>query len=642
MFKRKSLYALLCFVLLLAGLFPLHSATAIAVELNANMNKNLAAPSSNGMKRWGFTTWGQIFSSPAIGTDGTVYVGSNDGKLYAVNKNGTKKWEFVTGDQVTSSPAIGADGTIYVGSDDKKLYAIKLDGAKKWEFVTEGRIFSTPAIGSDGTVYVGSYDKKLYAIKPDGTKKWEFVAGDVVSSSPTIGADGTIYVGSRDKKLYAIKPDGTKKWEFVAGQSVESSPAIISDGTIYVGSEDKKLYAIKPDGTKKWEFVMGGAVYSSPVIGVDGTVYVGSYDKKLYAIKPDGTKKWEFVSGDVIFSSPAIGADGTIFVGSGDKKLYAINPNGTKKWEFATEKELGSSPAIGPDGAVYIGSSDTILYAVGMVYVSGVSINKTELALKVGQSETLQAAVTPDDATFKDIAWSSNDARIATVDNTGKVTGIAPGKTTITATAENGGYFKQCEVTVTKANDTPSPGNTPAPDISLSDINGHWAKNNVIQAVNKGIVSGYPDGTFKPDRSVSRAEFAVLLMNALKPPGKGAALTFEDKDTIGSWAVKEIAQCVELGIINGYPDGTFGPNKTINHAEMITMVVRAGNLPTIDNAATQYLDNAAIPDYARSKAAAAELYGIASYITDNKFKSEEPSTRAESVTAIMNMLKVKK
>ena len=68
-------------------------------------------------------------SSPAIGSDGTVYVGSWDKKLYAINgKSGVKLWEFETGGAiVSSSPAIGSDGTVYVGSQDNKLYAIKTD-----------------------------------------------------------------------------------------------------------------------------------------------------------------------------------------------------------------------------------------------------------------------------------------------------------------------------------------------------------------------------------------------------------------------------------------------------------------------------------------------------------------------------------
>ena len=67
-------------------------------------------------------------SSPAIGSDGTVYVGSWDHKVYALDgQSAAKKWEFKTGYYVDSSPAIGSDGTVYVGSGDKKVYAIKTD-----------------------------------------------------------------------------------------------------------------------------------------------------------------------------------------------------------------------------------------------------------------------------------------------------------------------------------------------------------------------------------------------------------------------------------------------------------------------------------------------------------------------------------
>ena len=77
---------------------------------------------------WEFETGRGVESSPAIGSDGTVYVGSYDKKLYAINgKTGVKLWEFETGDEVKSSPAIGPDGTVYVGSNDDELYALKTD-----------------------------------------------------------------------------------------------------------------------------------------------------------------------------------------------------------------------------------------------------------------------------------------------------------------------------------------------------------------------------------------------------------------------------------------------------------------------------------------------------------------------------------
>jgi outer membrane protein assembly factor BamB len=318
------------------------------------------------MLKWSYNAGDYIASSPAIGIDGTVYVGCWDRNLYAINSDGSLKWSYTTGGIIYySSPAIGADGTIYVGSVDHKLHAINPDGSPKWSYTTGAIIHSSPAIGADGTIYVGSRDNKLYAIKPDGTLKWSFPTGaDIYSSSPAIGTDGTIYVGSRDRKLYAINPDGSLKWSFPTGADIySSSPAIGADGTIYVGSHDGNLYAINPDGSPKWSYFAGAEIYSSPAIGADGTIYVGSRDGKLYAINPDGSPKWSYFAG-ISYSSPAIGGDGTIYVGSRDDKLYAINSDGSLKWSYTIGWFIESSPAIGADGTIYVGSYDGKLYAI--------------------------------------------------------------------------------------------------------------------------------------------------------------------------------------------------------------------------------------------------------------------------------------
>jgi outer membrane protein assembly factor BamB len=118
---------------------------------------------------------------------------------------GTLKWNYTTGGSIRSSPAIGSDGTIYVKSFDRKLYAINPSGTHKWTYVSGSShlpICDYPAIASDGTIYVA--DKNLYAIKPDGTLKWRYGIGNKIESSPAIGSDGTIYVGSDDGKLYAL------------------------------------------------------------------------------------------------------------------------------------------------------------------------------------------------------------------------------------------------------------------------------------------------------------------------------------------------------------------------------------------------------------------------------------------------------
>jgi outer membrane protein assembly factor BamB len=69
-----------------------------------------------------------VKSSPALGSDGTVYAGSDDYCLYAVNSDGTFKWRFRANAGIESSPALATDGTVYVGADDDYLYGIRGSG----------------------------------------------------------------------------------------------------------------------------------------------------------------------------------------------------------------------------------------------------------------------------------------------------------------------------------------------------------------------------------------------------------------------------------------------------------------------------------------------------------------------------------
>ena len=335
-----------------------------------NLNHSGLSPhdtsGNQGDLRWSFMTGRHVTSSPAIGSNGTIYVGSTDYNLYAINPDGTRKWNFNTTLWVFSSPAIGSDGTIYIGSDAYGLHAINPDGTEKWCFNTSRPFSSSPAIGSDGIIYAASLDGALYAINPDGTENWNYYDLGTIRSSPSIGSDGTIYVGSQDSNLYAINSDGTLRWLFSTDGEVNSSPATGPDGTIYVGSWDGKLYAINTSGYKKWDFATGSVVESSPAIGPDGTIYVGSWDGKLYAINPDGSKKWSFTTDSYVRSSPAIGSDGSVYVGSDDYKLYAVNPDGSERWNFTTGNVVRSSPAIGTDGTIYVGSWDHKLYAIGL------------------------------------------------------------------------------------------------------------------------------------------------------------------------------------------------------------------------------------------------------------------------------------
>ena len=337
---------------------------------------------TDGAQRWAFTTLststiGTIVSSPAIGPDGTVYVGvevgsststSPSGRLFALNPNGSQKWVFTTPEWVDSTPAVAADGTIYFGCWNGVLYALRPDGTKRWELKVGTFVASSPALGTDGTIYVGA-GTDLVAVRPDGTLRWTFPAGDWIDSSPAVGPDGTVYVGSWDNYVYAIAPDGTERWRFLTDDNVASSPAISSSGVIYVGSRDARLYALAANGALKWSYDARETIESSPVLGVDGTIYMTTAGGRVVALSPDGVERWRYPRADQaalngLYSSPAVRADGTIVFSSSNNAIYALRGDGTLLWRTTLGDWSDSSPLIAPDGSIYVGCADKKVYAL--------------------------------------------------------------------------------------------------------------------------------------------------------------------------------------------------------------------------------------------------------------------------------------
>lgn len=319
-----------------------------------------------------------IFGSPAIGTDGTVYVGSTNGRLYALVNGSTNefagriKWSFggvTTNQPFNSSPAISPTGVIYAGCYDSNLYAIASSGAMIWRTNLGDKIFSSPALATDGTIYVGCDNGKFYAVNPNGTVKWSVTTGGSLRSSPAVALNGTVYFGSMvgTNNLYALNPTNgaaLSGWPVTIPSGVYSSPAIGSDGGVFVGGLDGKVYAVNTNGTAKsgWPVTTGGAVYSSPAIASNGVVYVGSTDTNLYALNPNGTTNWMFKTRGAIYSSPALGRDGTLFVGSDDFNLHVVNTNGTGRWAYPIGGPVFSSPVIGTAGGLFVGSTAGSLY----------------------------------------------------------------------------------------------------------------------------------------------------------------------------------------------------------------------------------------------------------------------------------------
>ncbi|MEC0089234.1 S-layer homology domain-containing protein [Paenibacillus macquariensis] len=116
---------------------------------------------------------------------------------------------------------------------------------------------------------------------------------------------------------------------------------------------------------------------------------------------------------------------------------------------------------------------------------------------------------------------------------------------------------------------------TSAEKTSFKDITNHWASNAISTAVEKGIVAGIDATSFGPDKQVTREQMMVILVNAFELSGDGSkhTNTFKDNANISSWSNKAIATMVELGLVNGYNDGTIRPKDPATRAEVATILV---------------------------------------------------------------------
>ena len=168
---------------------------------------SLYAINSNNTEKWHYSAGTSILTSPAVSSDGTkVYFGCGDGNLYCLNtSNGSVAWLYPVcykAGNTPSSPAIGPDGSIYVGSNWGTFYCISSDGSEVWRYETGADIRSSPAVNADGTVFFGTMDNFLYALNSNGTLKWRYLTKGSIFSSPAIDGEGDVWIPSWDGYVY--------------------------------------------------------------------------------------------------------------------------------------------------------------------------------------------------------------------------------------------------------------------------------------------------------------------------------------------------------------------------------------------------------------------------------------------------------
>jgi len=191
---------------------------------------------------------------------------------------------------------------------------------------------------------------------------------------------------------------------------------------------------------------------------------------------------------------------------------------------------------------------------------------------------------------------------------------------------------------------TTTPSATPAAT-NFSDVGTDYWSGPFIQALaTRNVISGFPDGTFRPNQAVTRAEFAAMIQRAFNqnPVRQLSASGFTDVPA-NYWAASAIREAYETGFMSGYPDNTFRPNQQIPKVQAITALSSGLNLSTSNASSdilnTYYSDASAIPDYAVNNVAAATQANIVVNYPDVKqLNPQVPLTRAEAAALLYQAL----
>jgi S-layer homology domain len=179
-----------------------------------------------------------------------------------------------------------------------------------------------------------------------------------------------------------------------------------------------------------------------------------------------------------------------------------------------------------------------------------------------------------------------------------------------------------------------------------SDVTGNWAEPFIRVLVEKEIIKGYPDGTFKPDQPINRAEFAALLNRAFSLPAATSTRKFKDVPS-KYWATEVIQKAASAGFIAGYPNGTFAPKQNITRIQSLVALVNGSKLEPSGNLDLNgvFGDAAQVPGYGQNALIAATQRCIAvsqeydsTKLPGGNFGPETGATRADVAAYIHQVL----
>ena len=272
-----------------------------------------------------------------------------------------------------------------------------------------------------------------------------------------------------------------------------------------------------------------------------------------------------------------------------------------------------------------------------------------------GNSVVLNGTVTSDNGyaiTDYGFLWGTSDSSLINkldpgTDNHSGIFTATLGKLTADTTYYFEAYATNSQgttdgvvVKLTTTGTSPSP---PVPSQAFSDVSAsYWGYQAISSLSSKSIISGYPNGTFKPDASITRAEFATMLVKALGLNTAGTTGQFTDV-TADDWYYNSVNTAVYSGLVSGTGDNLFAPNALITREQMAVMVANAleTNAPAVDGIElNSFGDRSSVSNWAVAGLEEAVKAGIVSGMTADTLSPKAHATRAQAAAMIYKMLGV--
>jgi outer membrane protein assembly factor BamB len=328
-----------------------------------------------------------VNSSPVVDANGVAYLGDDDGRVYALDPVyargaghlGAPKWSFATKDVIQGAPTLSSDGqTLYVGSNDGFVYALKTsDGSKIWATDFGGPVNGSPVLSSDGsTLYDANINGTFKALKAsDGSVTLSRNLNGGIRGNLALSPDGsTLYAALTTSQLDGIPVGGAGGNAGITAFYLDGppigSPAVDAQGNVYITTGAGTLMSFAASNTTPragYPFVIPNRATASTTPAIsNGLVLFGANNNVFYAVNSASAQvQWQFQTGGPIESSAAVGTGSpAVFFGSDDASIHALDISGTQTWSRSVGTSVRSSPAIAADGSLWVGSDSGAVYRI--------------------------------------------------------------------------------------------------------------------------------------------------------------------------------------------------------------------------------------------------------------------------------------